>query len=242
MRTSKRLALVFASISAFAMLHGHDARACGGAIAADLDMDEQRVARAYRYLEDGRYIAARAQVMPVFVSGDDIVKETASWITAMTFVRDEGATDAELRASIETLRLVRSHRTLTDVKSRVDLGEALSRLPETRDEGRKILEPLAEQDLIGSDHAYARLVRIGSSLEIRATAFRRCRTIAEDKSLCVRGFIPEQNAFSDSHTAAKWVPRGFIGLAAIAIAGALAGFASVIVRIRRRSRTIAAYG
>jgi hypothetical protein len=127
------------------------------------------------------------------------------------------------------------------VKSQVDLGEALSRLPETRDEARKILEPLAQQDLIGSDHAYARLVRIGSTLEIRGLAFQRCRTITTEQSLCWTGFIAEQNAFSDSVTAAKWVPRGFVGLGAIAILGAMAGIASVIVRIRRRSQAIATF-
>jgi hypothetical protein len=241
MRT-QRLAFCAAvsAISAVSMFAGRDAHACGGAV-ADLNINEQRLARAYLHLENGRYMAARAHVVPVNVSGDDGEKENAKWITAMSFVRDEYASDGELREAVSTMRMVRSHRTLTDVKSQVDLGEALSRLPETRDEARKILEPLAQQDLIGSDHAYARLVRVGSTLEVRATAFQRCRTIAKEPSLCWNGYIAEQGAFSDSLTAAKWVPRGFVGLGALAILGAMAGIASVIVRIRRRSLAIATF-
>lgn len=228
--------LTVVPIAASFVTSAPSALACGSAVFRDVDEDAVRLERAQLALEEGDYREAR-QLAAMSASGG-----RADWLWAMSYVRDEKASQTQLEAAVATLRGIHARRGAHDVVTRVDLGEALTRIQtrEAQREALAILEPLAKADLVGSPHAYAQLVRVGSSLGVRVTSFRRCREMADDPSLCTTGFIEEARSrrWRSTHV---WGERFFNLLALAAIGGVVSSGALIFARRKRRAAALAAF-
>jgi hypothetical protein len=192
--------------------------------------------RANAALGRGDYADARrlANVVLETADGDVVLIERGRWVIATSHVRDEQASRDELVAAVATMRQVKASRTPHDVTSTIDLAEALSRLPDGEDEARRLMAPLVRADLVGSAQAYAALARITNDPEERTRALVRCRTMAEDATICEGGFI------ASTERRDRWAARGLsvvLGLMALACLAAILAFA---LRARGRSSRLRA--
>jgi len=101
-----------------------------------------------------------------------------------------GKTDAERKANLDwavkTLREVAKARK-DDPAARTELAEALARVDSSKSEARRILEELAQKDLITSPDGYATLATLRESAGDdagRRAALERCKSMAHSKGVC----------------------------------------------------------
>ena len=109
----------------------------------------------------------------------------ADAIFALSFVRDRSASQPEIESALLTLH-ARAEQRHESPDALADVGEAEERAGHDA-EALRILQPLAERDLLGSSWAYAALGRAAHRRgeEDRAQgAFARCRTMASVPSTC----------------------------------------------------------
>lgn len=193
------------------------ASACGGDWAPVIFVDErpQAVSRAEKQLQRGDVLASAGSVvrsMPHIRTLDakrSTLVARAQRLLAVALVRSGGSvniarevpdyaqgrwvgrTDADRAANLEWA--VQVLRRVNEVKANdpsveSDLGEALSARSETREEGKALLEKLAQKDLIASPEAYAALARLREAAgdsEGTKLAVQRCEAMSNKPGLCV---------------------------------------------------------
>lgn len=153
-----------------------EAVACGESIAFEVDPNVLLLSQAEGNLTNGKPRAAALDVMKVFPkiktagAGASPLLPRAQRILAMAIVRTDGlltagkdfkaSTADERRANLEwavgTLRRLSAAKK-NNPSVETDLGEALSKLPETQPEALAVLDKLARKDLVTSARGYRAL-------------------------------------------------------------------------------------
>ncbi|MBX3191513.1 MAG: hypothetical protein KF819_31245 [Labilithrix sp.] len=204
------LALALAP-AAFITSYAHEAGACGMSIRMDPTPQRptpvQEIARAEKALEGGQNLAAAQAVLGSFprvrnvTAGQNPLETRALRVFALALVRSEGTADekkahvavtgewtpkANIEWAVQALREIDQKRP-NDPTVQADLGEALSKLPHGQAEARKILQALAQKDLMGSPHAYAALAKLhtqsGDAAGAQA-AIKRCEEMSKTPGVC----------------------------------------------------------
>lgn len=100
-----------------------------------------------------------------------------------------GQREANLKWASQKLRKIsESHQ--NDPASQTELAEALSKLTDTQDEARTILEKLAARDLVASPQGYAALAQLRKSAgndQGARVAQSRCEAMASNQNICRTG-------------------------------------------------------
>jgi hypothetical protein len=204
------LVAVTASL-AVGMVAAPDAQACGSAIR--LDPTPQRptpvmeIARAEKSLEAGHTLAAAQAVLGTFPRirnaqvGQNPLETRALRVFALALVRSDGSADekkahvpttgdwtpkANLEWAVQSLREI-DHSRPNDPAVQADLGEALSKTAVGQAEALKILQGLAQKDLMGSPHAYAALAKLRTDKGDNAgaeAAIKRCEEMSKTPGIC----------------------------------------------------------
>jgi predicted Zn-dependent protease len=98
----------------------------------------------------------------------------------------EWTPNANLEWAAQAIREIDAKRP-NDPTVQADLGEALSKLPHARPEALKILQSLAQKDLMGSPFAYAALAGLRSDtgdLAGAEAAIKRCEEMSKSPGVC----------------------------------------------------------
>lgn len=166
--------------------HARPAAACINAVTYDTVPAIQQITLAEQALGAGKPSKAVAGLLPIFPTlrvdhrlmergpglGLDAVATRAQRVVAVALVRTEGllaigdsfpsSTAAERRANLEwAVGILRAFaRVKSTPASQTDLGEALTKLPETREEALSILDGLDRKDLMTSPEGYAALAEL----------------------------------------------------------------------------------
>jgi hypothetical protein len=188
-----------------------DAEACGMSVRLEPVRQKptpvQEIARAEKALEGGQNtVAARTVLATVpnvraVTAGQVPLDTRALRVFALAVVRTNGTLTekslgvpskeewtptANLEWAVQSLREIDGKRP-NDPTVQADLGEALSKLPRTEPEALKILQTLADKDLMGSPHAYAALAKLrtdrGDSVGAEA-AIKRCEEMSKTPGMC----------------------------------------------------------
>lgn len=193
--------LAFASIVA-----APPANACGMAIRREVDARAVGIAKAERALQQGQFAAAALNVTQVFPTiraaqtGNDPLASRGLRVMALAVGRSDGAvtlgndwrgaTPAQRAQNLEwaaaTLRTL-STANAGDPSLQSDLGETLARLVRFHGEALKILDGLAQRDLLGSAQGYAALARLRAAAGDKAgrdTAAVRCQAMTQTPAIC----------------------------------------------------------
>jgi len=196
-RTTMRTLALFTSLGIATA--APSALACGVGWYPEVQMDYrvEGIASAERDLANGRTLAAAGKVIRMIphiksyvgASNDTIVNRSMR-VLALAAVEFTGASPEAKRANVEwslrALRALRKQRK-DDVTLKTELAEALAALPEKRAKARKMLEKLAQKDLITTPEAYRALGRLradAGDASGEAAALARCRAMASDASVC----------------------------------------------------------
>lgn len=176
-----------------------EAAACGESISFEVDPKVMLLSQAETSLKGGQARAAAVNALNAFPKlksapeGDPMLSR-AQRIVALAVVRTEGflsagevfkaSTADERRANLEwavgILRRINVEKKNTPAVE-TELGEALSKLPETRGEALTVLDKLARKDLITSAQgwaALAKLRRAAGDQEGEAAAQKRYEALA----------------------------------------------------------------
>lgn len=184
--------------------------ACWHVVEFSRDDAVATVARAERMLAEGRanraYRAARRArrqlERDMRTHGRDAPTEAvvarARRITALAAVRLDGNTPVSYRTARRHVMRGRAERSIRwasqrlreraearpeDLRAQMHYAEALARLPDGRDEARRILGQLAERDLMPDAHGYAALLRVSApGTERWNRALTRCQQMAPDNA------------------------------------------------------------
>jgi hypothetical protein len=209
MRSIVRLLLVAASVSVASLAAvsvAPRASACGMAIHREVDTRAMGIAKAERALQQGQFAAAALNVTQVFPAirtaqpGADALQTRAMRVMALAVARADGAvtlgsdwrgaTPAQRATNLEwaatTMRTVSAARA-GDPSAQADLGEALAKIPRFQPEALKILDGLAQKDLLGSAQAYAALARLRGAAGDkpgRDAAVTKCQAMTQTPGLC----------------------------------------------------------
>jgi hypothetical protein len=188
-----------------------DANACGMSVrlapTPQKPTPVQDIARAEKALESGQNVAAAKTILTTFprvrgvTVGENPLETRAVRVFALAIVRSNGTVsekaaavaspvewtpNANLEWAVQALREIDAKRP-NDPTVQADLGEALSKLPNGRDEALKLLQSLAERDLMGSPHAYAALANLrrekGDTSGAEA-AVKRCEEMSKTPGMC----------------------------------------------------------
>jgi hypothetical protein len=181
------------------------ADACGNAVYREIDSKSQLVASAEQALSDGHYARAAAKAVEAFPAlkivkpGDVPLADRALRILALASVRADGGIHANgfkartagdratnLDWSVATLRGLNAKRP-NNPSLETDLGEALTKVPGSRDEAKKLLGDLADKDLLTSAEGYAALAGLRAESGDKAArdeAVRRCEAMTKTPRLC----------------------------------------------------------
>jgi hypothetical protein len=198
-------------------LLAQDARACGGEWYPEVTIDHRihGVAQAEKSLANGNRLAAAASVirmMPhikTLKSKPGSLVARAERVLAVALARSQGAlpvgaevpdyvlgswrgvgegeSAANLAWSVSVLKR-QSESKGDDVALKTDLAEAMARIAEQRAEARRILEDLAQRDLIASPEGYATLASLRSQsgdADGQKLALERCEAMAKSQDACV---------------------------------------------------------
>ena len=207
------LALVPALFGVAAIAQESEARACGSAIRLEPTPQRpspvQEIARAEKVLEGSQNLAAAQAVLGTFprirtaAAGANPLETRALRVFALAVARSEGSVDekkarvasangvdwtpaANLAWAVQSLREIDQARP-NDPTVQADLGEALSKTTGGQPEALKILQGLAQKDLMGSPHAYAALAKLrtqsGDSAGAEA-AIKRCEEMSKTPGIC----------------------------------------------------------
>jgi Flp pilus assembly protein TadD len=191
----------------------HEAHACGMSIRMDPTPQRptpvQEIARAEKALEGGQNLAAATAILGSFprirnvTAGANPLETRALRVFSLAVVRSDGAVDekkakvasangvewtpkANLEWAVQSLREIDEKRP-NDPTVQADLGEALSKTDAGKPEALKILQGLAQKDLMGSPHAYAALAKLrtqnGDSAGAEA-AIKRCEEMSKTPGVC----------------------------------------------------------
>jgi hypothetical protein len=185
------------------------ARACGGAMSLE-DVTPQRptpvqeIARAEKALEAGQSLTAISAVLSTFPgirsvsAGASPLESRALRVFALALVRSDGAFDEKrvhvpsangldwspttnIAWAVQALREIDETRP-NDPTVQADLGEALTKTTSGQPEALKLLQGLAQKDLMGSPHAYAALAKLRTQTGDAAgaeAAIRRCEEMSK---------------------------------------------------------------
>ena len=212
MKTARLAVVAFAALSAsFAVTSAHDAQACGMSIRLDPTPQRptpvQDIARAEKALENGKNKEASQAVLATFprirnaTAGQNPLETRALRVFALALVRSDGTADekkvgvgtagdwtpkANLEWAVQSLREIDAKRS-NDPALQADLGEALAKLPHGQAEALKILQGLAQKDLMGSPQAYAALAKLRTQSGDMAgaeAAIKRCEEMSKTPGVC----------------------------------------------------------
>jgi len=203
------LALVPAALSTLS--YSADANACGMSIRMDPTPQKptpvQEIARAEKALEGGQNLVAGKAILATFprirvaTAGSNPLETRALRVFSLAVVRSNGSVSektagfaapnewtptANLEWAVQSIREIDAKRP-NDPSVQADLGEALSKLPHGQEEALKILQGLAQKDLMGSPQAYAALAKLrtdkGDSAGAEA-AIKRCEEMSKTPGVC----------------------------------------------------------
>ncbi len=191
--------------------YASDASACGMSIRMDPTPQKptpvQEIARAEKALESGQNLVAAKAILGTFprvrvaTAGANPLETRGLRVFALAVVRSNGAVNektagfasqgewtpnANLEWAVQSIREIDAKRP-NDPSVQADLGEALSKLPHGQPEALKILQGLAQKDLMGSPHAYAALAKLRSEkgdLEGAEAAIKRCEEMSKTPGVC----------------------------------------------------------
>lgn len=206
-------ALVPAAFVASSAALESNAHACGMSIRMDPTPQRpspvQEVARAEKSLENGQSFVAAQAVLGTFPGirnvtvGKNPLETRALRVFALAVVRSDGAAsekkahvatanglewtpEANLEWAVQSLREIDEKRP-NDPTVQADLGEALSKTRGGQAEALKLLQGLAQRDLMGSPHAYAALAKLrtdnGDAAGAEA-AIKRCEEMSKTPGVC----------------------------------------------------------
>jgi hypothetical protein len=230
MKTVKFVALTLALIPAATVsLSATDATACGMSIRMDPTPQKptpvQEIARAEKALEAGQNLVAAKAILTTFprirvaTAGANPLETRALRVFSLAVVRSNGAVNekstgvfsrdewtptANLEWAVQAIREIDAKRP-NDPSVQADLGEALSKLAHNQAEGLKILQGLAQKDLMGSPHAYAALAKLRSEsgdLAGAEAAIKRCEEMSKSPGVC-KPAVPSKAAPVAAMIAAK---------------------------------------
>jgi hypothetical protein len=210
MKTTQ-LAFALALVPTLALASASDADACGMSVGLERITPKptpvQEIARAEKALENGQNaVAARAVLGTVprvrsVTAGANALDTRALRVLALAVVRSNGAvtekslglpnaTDWTAHANLEwaaqAMREIDAKRP-NDPTVQADLGEALSKLASSQDEALKLLQGLAQKDLMGSPHAYAALAALRKDrgdIAGAEAATKRCEEMSKTPAMC----------------------------------------------------------
>jgi hypothetical protein len=182
-----------------------EASACGTAVYREIDSSAMLVAEAESALSQGKHARAAAKAVQAFPAlkivkpGTLPLADRALRILALASVRSDGniaagtmknATAADrsgnLEWSIETIRKLSAKRG-NNPSYQTDLGEALSKVASHHDEALKVLDELADKDLLTSAEGYAALARMRAEkgdAAAREAAQKRCEAMTKTPKIC----------------------------------------------------------
>lgn len=184
-----------------------DAAACGFAVGTRVDPIASGVAKAEKAVDDEQYLAAAQGAVRAFPdlksvepSKSTAVSGRALRVLAMAAVRLDGALTvagamkgdtADERAqnlawAVTTLRALNTKRQ-NDPGLQTDLGEALAKSSKTQTEAKKLLQELADKDLVASAHGYAALARLDAAAGDKAArdaAVKKCEGMTKTPGIC----------------------------------------------------------
>ena len=157
------------------------ADACGNGVEIETVDHAALVARAEKQLEAGQFAKAKKALgghrMPTAA-----LQQRADDISAVVKLRiSKKPADLEAAAKYFKARS-ESKSGASDVRFRAWLGEALLALGK-KDDARKLLVALHEQDLVPDAFAYRALAQLSSGTE-RYNFWKACRTRAKNKEMC----------------------------------------------------------
>lgn len=181
--------------------HLSPAAACGNSVHYEVDPRVQLLSQAEQSLGAGKHKVAAASALQMYpklrdATAPDTLMARAQRIVAMAMVRTEGLltvgdsfhanTSAERRANLEwavaTLRRMTARSSTPSLET--DLGEALSKLPESQEEALTLLGKLAKKDLITSPRGYAELAQLrhtAGDKEGRDAALKRYESMTRSR-------------------------------------------------------------
>jgi len=214
MKITRAAVLALAIVpAAFVLGNAHDAEACGMSVRMDPTPAKpspvQEIARAEKALDAGQHLVAAKAVLGTFptirstTAGKIPLETRALRVFAMAVVRSEGAVDekkahvasangvewtpaANLAWAVQSLREIDQARP-NQPTVQADLGEALSKLPSGEAESLRILQGLAQKDLMGSPQAYAALAKLRGRQGDTAgalAALKRCEEMSKAPGVC----------------------------------------------------------
>lgn len=162
----------------------------------------QEVAAAERLLDAGQPGLAAKKIFATYANvraeeaGKDPLRTRALRVFALAVARADGTValreretwsrNANLEWAAQALREIDQKRP-NDPSVQADLGEALSHLGYAKNEAFKILDGLAQKDLVGSPSAYAVLSRLRAERGDAggaALAMKRCEGMATTPAIC----------------------------------------------------------
>ena len=183
-----------------------DAQACGGEVYREMDSNTSLVAQSESLLSQGKYqqaVAKAVQAYPalkIIKPGTLHLTDRGLRIIALASVRADGgisggnfkggnAADrtANLEWSVTQLRSLNAARP-NNPSLQTDLGEALSKLPAYHAEASKLLEELANKDLVTSAEGYAALAHLraeSGNAAGRDQALKMCENMTKNAKICV---------------------------------------------------------
>jgi hypothetical protein len=213
MKIARALALAAAALTLTVIgTYSYDAEACGMSVRLDPTPQRptpvQEIARGEKALEGGQNLVAAQAVLGAFPrirnaeAGSNPLETRALRVFALAVVRSDGTIDekkvrgtattgewspkSNLEWAAQALREIDAKRP-NDPTVQADLGEALAKLPSGQKEALKILQGLAQKDLMGSPHAYAALAKLRSQsgdLAGAEAAIKRCEEMSKSPGIC----------------------------------------------------------
>lgn len=187
------------------------ARACGNGVEVEIDPRVVALQNAESALRAGHLVAAARfvrQVDPNLRSAahEKGMRSRAMRVMALVIVRSGGKwlvgselgakSEADRTANVEwAVRVLRERvmHVLNHPERLADLGEALASVAQYQDEGRRILEYLADRDLMTSAYGWAALARLrstGGDAPAGDRALAKCRQRTKVAGVCQIHAVP----------------------------------------------------
>jgi hypothetical protein len=116
----------------------------------------------------------------------DVAKQLDPYQREFISLKRDAKLSIDSEWTVAALRAL-ADRNADDAVAQSELGEALASSAAHRDEGRQLLEKLAEKDLLTSPEAYkalATLRAVAGNEDGRIAALERCKAMAKDAAFC----------------------------------------------------------
>lgn len=214
MKIARAAVLALALVpAAFVLAAPTEASACGMSVRMEPTPQRptpvQEIARSEKALEGGQNLTAATAILQTFprirsaTAGANPLETRALRVFALAIVRSDGTVDekkakvasangndwtpaSNLAWAVQSLREIDQKRP-NDPTVQADLGEALSKTAGGQTEALKILQGLAQKDLMGSPHAYAALAKLrtqSGDLAGAEAAIKRCEEMSKSPGVC----------------------------------------------------------